>query len=70
MTDFSSGEAVHNTRKMFVNPALCVACGYCEGACPVGAIRVTDMAEINHEICLRCQSCAGRCPMGAIRLSK
>ena len=69
MSDILSGANTPDTRKMFVTPALCVACGYCEGSCPTGAIRVSDIATINHDICLRCQACAGRCPMGAIRLS-
>lgn len=50
-----------------VNPALCMACGYCETRCPTGAIRVQGIAEIDPSLCIRCLSCAGRCPTGAIR---
>ena len=45
----------------------CVACGTCEGECPVGAIAMGDgKYEINADACLDCGSCAGAGPVGAI----
>ena len=46
----------------------CVACGACEGTCPVGAIALGDKGiyVINDE-CLDCGACADTCPVGAIK---
>ena len=45
----------------------CVACGACEGQCPVGAISMGDgKFEIDANTCISCGSCAGQCPTGAI----
>lgn len=45
----------------------CVACGTCEGECPVGAISAGDgIYVINADACVECGSCAGACPMGVI----
>ncbi len=45
----------------------CVACGSCEGQCPVGAISFADSKyEIDPSVCISCGSCAGACPVGAI----
>ncbi len=45
----------------------CVACGACEGGCPVGAISMGDgKFEIDADSCIDCGACAGTCPTGAI----
>lgn len=45
----------------------CVACGACEGACPVGAISMGDgKFEIDADKCIDCGACEGACPTGSI----
>ena len=45
----------------------CVACGSCEGECPVDAIAEGDgKYNIDADACISCGSCAGTCPVGAI----
>ena len=51
----------------YVISDACVACGACEGQCPVGAISMGDgKFEIDPDKCIDCGSCAGTCPTGAI----
>ncbi len=50
-----------------VNPDVCVNCGACESACPVGAIsEQNDKRSIDAGKCIDCGSCAGTCPVSAI----
>ena len=50
-----------------INPDVCVNCGACEGACPVGAIAEQDGKRvIDASKCIDCGSCAGTCPVSAI----
>ena len=51
-----------------VNQDVCVGCGVCEGACPVGAIKVDGKATVDAEACVSCGACAGECPAGAIEV--
>ena len=44
----------------------CIACGDCEGLCPVGAIYEEDKYVIETDCCLNCGACADACPVGAI----
>ena len=46
----------------------CVGCGACEGACPVGAVKVGDegKAVVDAGACIDCGACEGVCPTGAI----
>ena len=50
-----------------VNQDVCVNCGACEPACPVGAIsEANDKRTIHADKCISCGSCAGTCPAEAI----
>ncbi len=45
----------------------CIACGTCEGECPVGAIaQGDDKYVINADECIDCGACASACPTEAI----
>ena len=45
----------------------CVGCGACEGACPVGAVKVDGgVAVVDAGSCIDCGACEGACPTGAI----
>ncbi len=44
----------------------CIACGACEGACPVGAISEGDgKYVIDAAACIDCGACADSCPVAA-----
>lgn len=44
----------------------CIACGSCEGECPVEAISAGDgKYVIDAEKCIDCGSCAAVCPVDA-----
>lgn len=46
----------------------CIACGSCEGECPVSAIsNGGDKYVIDAATCIDCGSCAGCCPVSAIK---
>ncbi|MCJ7744714.1 MAG: 4Fe-4S binding protein [Actinobacteria bacterium] len=46
----------------------CVGCEDCIERCPVGAIKVKDVAVVEREKCLGCGLCAGACSSEAITL--
>lgn len=46
----------------------CVACGRCVDACPVGAISLSDTAEVEINKCTGCGRCVTVCPQGALSL--
>ena len=46
----------------------CVACGACEGTCPVGAISLGDNGiYVIYDECVDCGACAEGCPVEAIK---
>lgn len=44
----------------------CIACGTCQGVCPVGCIASGDKFVIDSSACIDCGTCAGACPTSAI----
>ncbi len=51
-----------------VEPAKCVACGQCVGACPFGQIQLQDDVATIGEGCTLCGSCVSACPLDAIEM--
>ena len=52
-----------------VDKNVCVGCGACTAACPVGAITLDDgVATIDTDKCIKCGACADTCPLGAITI--
>jgi len=46
----------------------CIACGACEGTCPVEAIKLGEngIYVIDPEVCVDCGACKDGCPVEAI----
>ncbi len=44
----------------------CVACGSCQGECPVGAIVEGDIYSIDPDQCIDCGVCQAACPTDSI----
>ena len=53
-----------------VDKAQCVACGVCENACALGAVKVQygSYAAVNVDCCVGCGKCASLCPTGCIEI--
>ncbi len=46
----------------------CTACEECVDACPLGATKVDDTAQVDMDICIGCGVCVTACPSDAIKL--
>ena len=44
----------------------CLACGTCQGECPVDAITEGDKYSVDPSKCIDCGACEAACPVGAI----
>ena len=53
-----------------VDKMRCVACGVCETACSLGAVKVRCgcYAAVEAERCVGCGKCAKLCPVGCIEV--
>ncbi len=55
---------------MRVTAADCTGCGTCREVCPVGAIRIGNIARIDDERCIGCGLCVNICPPKAMTMIK
>jgi electron transport complex protein RnfB len=46
----------------------CSACSSCVDACPLGALKLNDVAEVDKDVCVGCAVCVPTCDLGAIRM--
>ena len=53
-----------------VDKSICVACGACGKACPLGAIRVWKgcFARVAEDKCVGCGRCEKTCPANSIKM--
>ena len=45
----------------------CIACGTCQGECPIGAISEGEIFSIDADLCVECGTCMNACPTDAIK---
>ncbi len=55
-------------KKGNVKPMVCVQCGKCAEACPVGAItqNAKGVYMVNKKLCTKCGMCVEACPFGVM----
>jgi pyruvate formate lyase activating enzyme len=61
-------EGMRREIRLWHRPRGCVKCGNCVGACPHGALSLTDRVHIDHGLCRRCGRCIKACPVSALSL--
>ncbi|MDO5041863.1 MAG: 4Fe-4S binding protein [Peptoniphilus sp.] len=49
-----------------IDESACIACGSCQGECPVDAIIEGPVYTIEADKCIDCAACESQCPVGAI----
>ncbi len=49
-----------------IDKEACIACGACEGTCPVSAIAEAEGKYEISETCIDCGACEGVCPVSCI----
>ena len=53
-----------------IEKTRCVACGACEAACPLGAVKVNKgcFAKVAEDKCVGCGKCETVCPANSIKM--
>jgi NAD-dependent dihydropyrimidine dehydrogenase PreA subunit len=63
------GMRMASKRHAIVDKTICAACGACETACPLGAIKVFKgcFAKVAEDKCIGCGKCVKVCPANSIK---
>lgn len=63
------GMRMASKRYAIVDKTICAACGACETACPLGAIKVFKgcFAKVAEGKCIGCGKCVKVCPANSIK---
>lgn len=63
-------ELIAREQELIYSRNLCIRCGFCQSACPQGAVALTgEGVSIERARCTGCQICVQGCYAGAIRLA-